>query len=259
MVFDFNRNNKLIMEIIGNGIKTEPNDAICHKNCIVSNYSSPIWLSKLNSRMTHTQYKKGQYVYYEGNLIFGLHFICEGKVKLTATGFKGKEKIVRFASNGHILGHWQDENNKTYTSSAVTIDDSLICFIDNEILHEVFLSNPELTLNLMKYYSQELSHSERRLKYLSQMCINERVAEALLYLIETFGIDPEQMKIKVKLSRRELGDIIGATSEQVSRVLTHFKNENIIDTKGKDLIISDYEKLKNMIESNNTSGKTAPL
>ncbi len=63
----------------------------------------------------------------------------------------------------------------------------------------------------------------------------------------------------MKLSRREIGDIIGATSEQVSRVLTSFKSDKIIDTKGKDLIVRDNEKLKNVIESNNTSGKIAPL
>lgn len=232
-----------------NEVETE--NAYCFKNCLVSRYTSPIWYSKLNSQMSHNWYKKGQYIYYENNPVFGLHFICEGKVKIIATGLKGKEQIIRLAATGHILGHWQVDAKETYTTSAVTIEDSLICFLSNDILQEAFLANSELTLNLMHYYSRELNKSEKRLKYLSQTCINERVAEALLYIIEIFGIDSEHLKINVNLSRREIGSIIGATPEQLSRVLTFFKNESIIDIVGKDIIIENQSRLQNLIKRAN--------
>lgn len=233
--------------------KAETKDAFCFENCLVSKYTSPIWHIKLNSQMSHNWYKKGQFIYYENNPVFGLHFICEGKVKIIATGLKGKEQIVRLAATGNILGHWQADTNETYTTSAVTIEDSLICFLSNDILQEAFLANSELTLNLMHYYSKELNKSEKRLKYLSQTCINERMAEALLYLIEIFGISSKNSRINGKLSRREIGSIIGATSEQVSRVLSAFKTDNIIDTLGKDIIILDKVGLENLIKREQVS------
>jgi len=227
-----------------NTTQHENSAAHCQASCIVSKYTSPIWGSKLEAQMSHNLYKKGQYIYYQNNPSFGLHFICDGKVKIMAMGRKGKEQIVRLAGNGHILGQWNSDSDQTYSNSAVAIEDSLICFLSNETLREAFLANPELTLNIMRFYSQELNKSEKRLQYLSQTSIHQRVAEALLYIIEVFGICPKHSKITVRLSRKEIGSIIGATSEQVSRVLTSFKNEDIIDTDGKEIIIRSMNQLE---------------
>ena len=200
------------------------------------------WNSELNPNLVHNWYKKGQYIYFEGSQMFGLFFICSGKVKVTTRGLAGKEQIIRLASTGHILGNLQVKNPGTYTSSAITLEDSLICFANNEVLHEAFQSNSELILNMMLYYSGEINHYENRSKYLSRVCLNEKVAEALLYIIEVFGLNNQQ-ELNVKITRKEIGDLVGASSEQISRVLTLFKERKIVETKRRKITISNYNKL----------------
>lgn len=217
-------------------------------NCFIKRYCSPEWISIITSKKTQVWYKKRNYIFREGNRVFGIHFINRGKVKVIITSLGEKQQIVRLANDGHILGHRGLELDN-YPVGAVTIEDSLICFVDNDTLTDAFMVNPEFTLNLMMYYSQELRKMEIRTKYLTQMNVQEKVAQALSMIYETFGGQHKAGKIilDVGLSRQEIADIAGTTREQVIRTFTEFKRENIIETENSQILISNYDSLMNII------------
>ena len=216
------------------------------KDCQVGNYCTPDWIKTIDAKKNQIWYKKGHHIFYEGNPIFGIYIITQGKIKIIAKGQGGKEQIVRLASNGHLLGRWGNDED-IYSTSAVALEDSLICFINNDLFYDLCLANPEFNFQLMMYYAKELRNAQIRIKLLSQLTVKEKIAETLLYLIRVFGVDAEN-NIAVELSRQEIAEMAGTSSEQVSREISSFKKDNILEPSGKKLVIKDNLKLREMVE-----------
>ncbi len=215
------------------------------KHCLVGKFCSPEWISKVDAGKNQLLYRKGQYIFYEGALVFGLHLVTEGKVKIISNVSGSKEQIVRLATDGHVLGRWGDKED-IYENSAVSLEDSVICFINNDLLHDVCLANPEFTFQLMKYYASELRKSGKQIKCLGQMPVKLKIVETLLHLVEIFGLDSRR-NIAAAISRQEIAEMAAVNMEQVSREITALKKRRIISTNGKQIIINDLEKLQEIV------------
>lgn len=219
-----------------------------NRHCFIKQ-CSPEWINIIDDNKNQNNYKKGEHIIREGNPVQGIYFIHTGKVKVITTGLNGKHQIVRLANDGHILGHKGFEGD-VYPIGAIAMDDSLICFVENETLDDMFMSNPKFTYTLMMFYSHELRKLEQRIKNIAQMNTREKVAEALLYLIEIFGLD-EHQELNTLLSREDIAAIAGTNAEQIIRQLTIFENEKIIAKKGKKIIILKQEELNKIIRKVN--------
>lgn len=187
-------------------------------------------------------YKKGQVIFFEGNYPNGLFCIMEGKVKVFKIGTTGKEQIIRFAKNGDAIGYRALLVGETYSASASALEDSQICFIRKETVFELFKSNHNFSLTLLKLLSRDVEDVENKMVKLAQKPVLDRLAEALLILKETYGTD-KQGNINISLSREDFSSIVGTATETVIRLLAEFKKENLISTKGKKIKILDVDGL----------------
>ena len=199
---------------------------------------------------TCNSYSKGQHIFREGDRVFGLFFIKEGRVKIVSSGFNNREQIARLATNGHIIGH-RGYGNELYPVSAIALDETYVCFVDNSTIYDAFMNNAKFTYELMLFYSTELRKAELRLRYLAQMTMREKIAGALLYMLDIFGEDEQDGSLNVSLSRQELADLAGTTAEQVSRELTSFEKESIIAKHSRKLILLNHEELNKILSSHN--------
>ena len=75
------------------------------------------------------------------------------------------------------------------------------------------------------------------------MPVKIKIAETLLYLIKTFGLDSKN-NIDVAISRQEIAELAATSLEQVSREITELKKKEVISTDGKKVIINDIGKLQ---------------
>jgi CRP-like cAMP-binding protein len=217
-----------------------------NSNCFVQQHCSAEWMSILDDHKDIISYKIKQNIFNEGSPVKGLYFIFKGKVKVVTRGFSGNEKIIRLAGEGHILGH-RGYGGETYPIGAVTLDETILCYINNEMIYEAFMANPKFTFGLMSFYSDELRKTEQRLKYISQMTVKEKVAEALTYMIDAFDMKPGSKGITAVLNRKEIAALVGTNAEQVSRIMSDFRNEGIIDFDKRIIIISDKNRLTNIV------------
>jgi CRP-like cAMP-binding protein len=200
----------------------------------------------LNKKKIQLVLSKGQSIFQEDAPVFGLFFIQKGKVKIVSSNFDGRDQIVRLANNEHLLGH-VGFGQETYPIGACAIEETRVCFFDSEVMLDAFKKNFNLSFCVMMFYSKELRKSEIRTKYLAQMTVSEKIVYALIYLIETFGIDSDSNLINVKFSRTEIANIAGTNSDQVSRTIRNLKNQNIIQTQGHRIEVSNLEGLYKII------------
>ncbi|MBI4947346.1 MAG: Crp/Fnr family transcriptional regulator [Bacteroidetes bacterium] len=223
--------------------------ALCeNKNCFIQKLPSQR-LSWVDAKKYTVCFPKDQNIFWENAEVNGIHFIKNGKVKVFSSGLNKKDKVVRLAGDGHIIGH-RGYGAEQYPVSAATLSESTICFIDNGSLYELFMTNPVFTYTMMMFYSQELRKSEQRAKYNSQMSSKERIIAALLYAKETFGYSQTDLNaqiLNVYLTRSEIASIADTTAEEVSRTLTILESEKHILKKGRNIQLLNEKKLLDLI------------
>ncbi len=231
-------------------MKNKQDCKICtNTECFLFKHSSVRWNEEFSKNKLFTHYKKNQLIFKEGDVTMGIYFIQKGKVKVyKETNYRGQ--IVRLAKDGDILGHRGFGGNNKYTISASTLEDSWICFISQDMLFRLMESNVLFSINMMLFYANELKKTEVKLRNMAVMTVRERIADALLSIMEKFGLkNGENYYLAVDLSRKEIAEIAGTYPEQVSRYISEFKKEKILNLEGKRIILLQPEKLIEMIKN----------
>jgi CRP/FNR family transcriptional regulator len=200
-------------------------------------------LAKLEEEKGCSAYKKGQMIFNAGSYPHGLFCIREGKVKVFQVGDEGKEQIVRLAKAGDILGYRAILSGDKYSSSAASLDDAKICFIPKKSFLSRIESNGILSMQLMRLLSDDLKEAEHRITELAQKPVRERVAEALLYLHQTYGTEADGQTIDIAMSREDIANIVGTATETTIRLLSEFKQDEVIQLNGKKIAILNHRQL----------------
>lgn len=219
-------------------------------DCIVKsltcfNELNPESISFLNNHKIISHYKKGQTVFHEGTWPQGIFCLKAGKIKIYRIGTDGKEQIVRFVTPGDLLGIRALIAGMEYSASAETIEASVICNINRPIFIKLIDENPGFSHCLMKILSKLLEDAERKMTSLAQKPVRERLAETLVIMRSLFQTDPgNENNSKISLSRNDLANIVGTATETVIRLLSEFKDENLISINGRSITLIDIDGLK---------------
>lgn len=216
-----------------------------NKGCIFSSSISPESAERLEREKTTIRYNKGQFVYFEGVLPSGVFCIYHGKVKVVKQNPDGKEQIVYLAKSGDVLGTKDLMTSREYTTSACTIEDSVICSIPKNVLVELVEKNPALYGKITEHLCKVLGHIEGRVLNFSSRTVRERIAINILDLHENFGIRKnDEILIDVPLSREDMANMVGTATETVIRILSEFRKEGMVNFNGKRMTITNMSNLK---------------
>ncbi len=200
-------------------------------------------LGIINTSKTCNYFKKGQIIFSEGFQPMALYCINSGKVKLVQLGDNGREQIVRLKKEGDILGYRALLSGEKYFATAIALEDCSICSIPKEQFFKVLENETSLALQLMKLLSQNLGKAEHKITDLAQKPVRERMAEAILFLKETYGTEEDGKTLNVVLTREEIANLVGTATETAIRLLSEFKSDSIIELQLKKIKILDYPKL----------------
>ncbi|UOQ98917.1 Crp/Fnr family transcriptional regulator [Hymenobacter sp. 5317J-9] len=182
-------------------------------------------------------YQKGQRIFQEGSPSLGLHCVNQGKIKVTKTSGDGKEQIVRLSKGGDVMGFQSVLTETTYSTSAVALEDCVVCFIPRADFFRVWQSNVQFSTSLMQMMAKALGAAEVQMLHLAYKPVRERLAEALLLLYHTFREEDQALPFTIAISREDLASMVGTAKETATRLLSDFKEEGIIATRGSQVTI----------------------
>lgn len=172
-------------------------------------------------------------------------------MKVFSTNIEGQRQFVRFAKEGHLLGHRGLNADDVYPINVVALQDSVVCFIENTQVDYLFKNNRNFAYGLMMFYSSEFRKLESRIKYIPRMNVREKVAEALLMIYDNFGLN-NQNELNIILSRKTIANIAGTNAETVSRLFSDFETNGFIVKNGRKITILQLDGLQNIINGNPT-------
>ncbi len=201
-------------------------------------------LGTLTRNKTEQVYKKGEIIFREGAYPSGLFYVSEGKVKKYKVDKLGREQIIYVANAGELIGYHAILAEDRYPDSAAALEPSRIAFISKEDFLQALQQSKVLGKKLLKTLSHEFAVLANSLSLFAQKSVRERLALQLVVMREKYKhrTQPDQ-PVEINLSREDLASLVGTARENVVRILTEFKEDGIVETKGRKIIVKDVHRL----------------
>ena len=218
------------------------------EQCIIKQFNSLKSLNKeelirISGCKTSRLVKKGEIIFEEGEIINGVYCVRNGICKLSKLSENGKDQIVKMVVKGQLLGQRSLITEEPSNLQAMALNDMEVCFIPkNEIISDL-QSNSKFSFDVLKDMAQDLKEADNIIVNMAQKTVRQRLAETLVYIHDSFGINPDKT-LSILLSREDFANIVGTATESAIRVLSQFKKEGLISTIGKQIKIEDLEGLK---------------
>jgi CRP-like cAMP-binding protein len=217
------------------------------EQCIIRQFNSLKALSReelvrMSGCKTSRIIKKGEIIFEEGDTLNGVFCVKDGVCKLSKLSANGKDQIVKLVVKGDLLGQRSLIGDESANLSAVALNDMEVCFIPKSEIINDLENNPKFTLDLLQQMAKDLKESDNVIVDMAQKSVKNRLADVLIYVNEHFGVD-EEGYLSITLSREDYANIVGTATESAIRILSQFKKEGLISTKGKQLKLEDIEGL----------------
>lgn len=198
----------------------------------------------LTNHMSEQVYKKNELIFREGAYPSGIFYITKGKVKKYKVDNDGKEQIIYLAVTGQLFGYHAVLSEARYSDSTAVLEESTVAFIPKEDFLNALDYSPLLTRRLLKTLSHEFAVLANSLSVFSLKTVRERLALQLILIREKYKDNyVDGMLIEISISREDLASLVGTARENIVRVLSEFKEENILESKGRKIMIKDVDRL----------------
>lgn len=183
----------------------------------------------------------GDTLFNEGDDADCIYEITSGMLRLYKLLPDGRRQIMGFLTAGHLLG-LAPEGTYVYTAEALT--DLTLCRYRRSAFDRLIDNVPGLARRLWAFTADELRMAQVQLMMIGRKTAMEKVASFLLMQAELQGA-PDKMR--VPMTRSDIGDYLGLTIETVSRTLTKLKRDGVIALPRHDRIeLRDREQLEDM-------------
>jgi len=157
---------------------------------------------------------------------------------------------LSIAKPGAFLGMHALNGQPIAPFSAEALTDTEVCLKDVNVFKALILENPEFASGVIEVLNAKLTQAYKRMFSLTTKQIDGRFSELLLYLS---NVVYESNPFNLTIARKEIANLISATPESVSRLISHFKELGIIKGTGNSIEILDFNQLKTLCKCESLS------
>jgi len=196
----------------------------------------------LSQSITLAKFKKNQIIYKEFEKPTQMMCLMGGKVKIYKEGVGGHQQIIRAIKPVELFAYRAFIAGEDYKTSAMALEQSLVAMIPVSIVEKLMNESIPFNKFLIRHLSAMLGDSDNRTVNLTQKHIRGRLAEALIFLEDNYGLEEDGYTLSIYLSREDLANLSNMTTSNAIRTLSAFANEKLIAIDGRKIkIIRDQE------------------
>ena len=178
----------------------------------------------LMNNYTIQTYKKNETIYCEGETPHHLMCLISGKVKIFKDGVGGRSQIIRMIKPREYFAYRAYFAKQDFVTAAAAFEPSVVCLIPMSAITTLVAQNNDLAM--------------------TQKHIRGRLAESLIFLKESYGLEEDGSTLSIYLSREDLANLSNMTTSNAIRTLSQFATERLITIDGRKIKIIEEEKLK---------------
>lgn len=197
-------------------------------------------LAEIYNLLTFRSYHKGETIFLAGDEGKEMFFLREGQVKITRNSADGREHIVKFVEPGEVFGEVVLFGHNIYPATTVCLQSSKLASLSRHDFRQYFIKNPEIGWGMLETMARKLFYSQSKLESMALQDSMSRIIQSLLQMAKT----KENNVALEELNQQQLASYLGLTRETVSRNLSKLKEQGLIASKGRKIILLDKQKLK---------------
>ena len=188
--------------------------------------------------------KRNELIYCEGDEPKDMMCLLKGKVKIFKEGVCGRSQIIRMIKPVQYFGYRANFAQEQYLTNASAFEASTVCLIPMTVVTSLIMANADLAMFFIRQLSVDLGIADERTVNLTQKHIRGRLAESLLFLRDSYGLEEDGATISIYLSREDLANLSNMTTSNAIRTLSNFVTERIIALDGRKIKIIDEDRLR---------------
>lgn len=190
------------------------------------------------------QYEKNEIIYKSEEKPCDVLFLAQGKVKIYKEGIGGRAQIIRAIKPSEFFAFRAFFADEPYRTSAMAMEECLVASVPASVLLKLMEDNFNINLFFIKYLCTEIGHSDQRIVNLTQKHVRGRLAEALLFLRDSYGLEDDGCSLCSCMSREEIANLSNMTTSNAIRTLSSFAADNLIAIDGRKIRLLDEEELQ---------------
>ena len=191
------------------------------------------------------EYTEGEVIIKEGTKIREFVYLKSGLVKLYRSDPSGREQIITIAKPMDYVSILSVFSNNRYNYSVSALEDSVTCSLKMEEVQAMVNENGALGLSLLRKMSRVADNLILESLEIRKKHLRGRVAYLLIYFSQYIYDSPE---FDLPLTRKEMAEYVGMTTENVIRSLSEFRKDGILKIYGKTIQIVQMDTLKSISE-----------
>lgn len=205
---------------------------------------SDVQIQALAERSLQRRYRAGEVLFYEGDPCHGFYVLGQGRVKIVKTSPSGREIMLAVESAPSSVAEVPLFDGGPYPATVSAIDDVLACLISKQDFRRVCLAQPEVALKILEVVGQRLRQLVSIVESVSFGSVRQRLAGILLDLAREAG----GSRFTLNLTHQELASRLGTVREVVSRNLSRFQAEGLIQIDKRRVVLVDSSGLQREVE-----------
>ena len=203
----------------------------------------------LAQNFTIQKYKKNETIYCEGETPENLMCLLNGKVKIYKDGVGGRSQIIRVIKDKEYFAYRAYFAEENFVTAAAAFEPCTMCLIPMPVIVQLIMENTELAMFFIKQLTNGQRSNQTTWRCFGQVNVAKkhirgRLAESLLFLKDTYGVEEDQCTLSIYLSREDLANLSNMTTSNAIRTLSNFAAEKLIIIDGRKIKLIDEEKLK---------------
>ncbi|MCK9305761.1 MAG: Crp/Fnr family transcriptional regulator [Bacteroidales bacterium] len=218
---------------------------LCTLRSSAENKLNPEELEKLSLNCLTVSFKKGDSIIRQGTYSTNVAYLKEGLVKIHIEG-PYFTQVVRIVKRGHYLGLPTTFGDKVNQYSVSAVEPSEVCFIDITAFRDMLSSNSEFSSQILTELCKSELESYQKCVNRTQRQLRGKIAGVIL----EFADDIYQSdNFIISINQQEMGNLVDASRESVSRVLSEFGRDKILRMEGKEIEILNKKMLINIAQN----------
>ncbi len=192
---------------------------------------------------------KNSVVFAEGDEADSFFVLMHGHVRASKTTPDGQQVVVRYVSPGEVFGVAMAIGLPRYPAMATAVDDSVVLVWPASVWPRLVDKYPTLATNALQTVGTRLQDTHTRVVEMSTEQVESRVAHALLRLAKQAGRAVEAgVEIDFPISRQDIAEMTGTTLHTVSRILSAWESQGLVEGGRQRIVIRDARKLLTLAE-----------
>ena len=198
-------------------------------------------LDKILAHCQRRRYTAKSTIIYAGDRCDSLFFIIKGSVTILIEDDEGREMIIGYLNAGDFFGEmglFDKEGQEQERSAWVRAKSECeVAEISYSKFRDITLQDPDILLTLGSQMAERLRKTTRKVGDLAFLDVTGRVARTLLDLCKQPDAMTHPDGMQIKITRQEIGRIVGCSREMVGRVLKSLEEQGLVHVKGKTMVV----------------------